>query len=139
METRVAPAVLAAGGEYEPVRLVYAGKPRGYYPDFVLANGIAIEVKGWFQAKDRSKMLLVKEQYPALDIRMVLASPQQFITKRRLLTQAQWCEKHGFPWAKNEVPQAWIDEPTNAASKSILDNAPKRKGKVRNGPDNAAL
>ena len=42
---------------------------RLYKPDFVLNNGIIIEAKGWFKARDRVKHLLIQEQYPELDIR----------------------------------------------------------------------
>jgi len=125
-EQRVAPPLLAAGAKYEPVRLDYVGALRAYYPDFVLPNGIVIEVKGWFKPADRAKMLRIKAQYPGLDIRLVLDTPQQFTTKAKTQTLAQWCEKHGFSWAKREVPEGWYREPANQVSLAILANAPKR-------------
>ena len=39
-----------------------------YTPDFVLPNGIIIETKGVWDAEDRKKHLLIREQHPELDI-----------------------------------------------------------------------
>jgi hypothetical protein len=127
-EERVA-ATLPDSAKYEPVRLEYPGAVRSYYPDFVLKNGIAIEVKGWFKPSDRAKMLRVKKQYPGLDVRLVLDSPDQFTTKTKTMTNAEWCEKHGFPWAKRFVPARWLSEPNNNVSIAILAAAPKRNTK----------
>jgi hypothetical protein len=44
-----------------------------YRPDFTLPNGIIIEGKGIFEAADREKHLLLKEQRPDLDIRFVFS------------------------------------------------------------------
>lgn len=125
MERRLIPPLLLLGAEYEPVRLVYQSKPRGYKPDVVLENGIVLELKGWFKASDRAKMLLVKAEYPVLDIRMVLASPQQKLGPSSKTTQAAWCEQHGFPWANNAVPASWLNAMPNVASLAIVQAAPR--------------
>jgi hypothetical protein len=128
MEARLVPPLLSRGGRYEPLFLRYPSRRvRGYTPDVVLFNGIALEIKGWFTAADRTKLLDVKAAYPALDLRMVLASPQQKIGRQSKTTQAMWCEQHGIPWSDNAVPDAWLAEPTNEASKAVLDAAPKHK------------
>ena len=96
--------------EYEPMRIEYLGKPHHYVPDLSLPNGIIIEIKGWFQSKDRAKHLLVKQQHPEFDIRFVFSAPNNKISKQSNTTYAMWCERHGFEWATGTVPQAWIDE-----------------------------
>ena len=125
MEDRIVPPLLKQGAEYEPIRLVYAAKPRAYKPDVVLPNGIVIEIKGWFRSADRAKMALVKQQYPNLDLRMVLASPFQRLNKTSATTQAMWCRQHGIPFADTSVPKAWLMEPINEASLRIINAAPR--------------
>lgn len=127
LEARIAPSVLAAGGAYETVVLPYQGAPRRYTPDFILRNGIAVEVKGWFRGADRAKMLLVKKQYPGLDLRLVLASPGQRLSKTSKTTQAGWCEQHGFPWAEADVPAAWHRELSNKTSAKIVEEYAKTR------------
>lgn len=113
MEKRIVPGLLALGGEYEPERLKYT-KDHYYVPDVRLANGIYIEIKGWFRPADRAKMLEVKKAHPLKDIRMVLASPHQRLNKKSKTTQAQWCDKHGIPWAAHDVPLRWVREKGHA-------------------------
>tara|TARA_R110000803_G_scaffold59522_5_gene118230 strand:+ start:13106 stop:13537 length:432 start_codon:yes stop_codon:yes gene_type:complete len=99
-------------GEYEKHEFGYTipATNHTYKPDFRLPNGIFIESKGWFLPDDRKKHLLIKEQNPDVDLRFVLQSPNGKIYKGSKTTYAQWCEKHGFIWAKKEIPQDWIDE-----------------------------
>lgn len=129
MEARIVPRLLETGAAYEPILLRYTGKPRGYTPDVVLPNGVVIEIKGWFTPADRSKMLAVKQQFPALDLRLVLATPNQKLGVKSKTTLAGWCEQHGFPWAADDVPDAWLKEPVNSSSVEILRGATKRKRK----------
>ena len=96
--------------DYEKHVISYIAKPKRYTPDFRLENGIFIETKGRFTASDRAKHLLVKEQHPHLDIRFVFTNPNQRISKRSATTYAEWCEKHGFPWAHGLVPTDWMEE-----------------------------
>lgn len=87
-----------------------------YTPDFVLSNGIIIEAKGIFETKDRQKHLLIKKQYPHLDIRFVFSNPHQKINKSSKTTYAAWCQKHGYPYAARIIPAAWFKEPPKDAS-----------------------
>jgi len=127
MEKRLVPPLLLLGHQYEPLWLTYAAPDRKYTPDVVLSNGIALEIKGWFKASDRSKLLLVKAAYPLLDLRMVLASPHQTLSKKSKTTLAQWCVKHDIPWSDNGVPVSWLIAEVNSASKAILDGARRHK------------
>ena len=81
-----------------------------YTPDFVLSNGIIVEAKGIFDVEDRKKHLLIKEQYPNLDIRFVFSNPSHKLYKGAKSTYAQWCDKYGFQYAKALIPAAWFDE-----------------------------
>ena len=81
-----------------------------YTPDFVLPNGIIIETKGVFDAVDRKKHLLIKEQYPNLDIRFVFSNINAKIYKGSPTSHADWCKKHGFQYAHKAIPSGWFKE-----------------------------
>lgn len=101
---------------YEPEYLPYRlDEVRRYLPDFKLQKKksvgyIFIEGKGKFTSIDRKKMLLVKAQYPALDIRFVFYRAKAKIRKGSQTTHAMWAEKNGFPWADKSIPKNWIAE-----------------------------
>lgn len=98
---------------YEEFDLTYTVPSRiaRYTPDFVLPNGVIIETKGRFIAEDRAKHLLIKKQYPTLDIRFVFTNPQQKLYKGSPTSYAMWCEKHGFMYASRRIPDSWLNEP----------------------------
>lgn len=95
---------------YEPIHIEYTSPIKRYRPDFILKNGIIIEVKGYFESKDRSKHLRVKKQHPDLDIRFVFQNPQTKLSKKSKTTYAAWCEKHGFKYATEFIPDEWLKE-----------------------------
>ncbi|MGL5934576.1 MAG: hypothetical protein ACRCZI_03020, partial [Cetobacterium sp.] len=71
-------------------------------------NGVIVEAKGEFTAKDRKKHLLIRAQYPQLDIRFVFSNPQSRISKTSRVTYAMWAEKHGFKYSKGTIPSEWL-------------------------------
>ena len=83
---------------------------RLYKPDFVLNNGIIIEAKGWFKARDRVKHLLIQEQYPELDIRFLFQNAYNVINKGSNTRYCDWCDKYGFKWTDKEIPKKWLTE-----------------------------
>jgi hypothetical protein len=96
---------------YEKIKIRWQDlRYRTYTPDFVLANGIIVETKGRFITSDRQKHLMIKEQHPDLDIRFVFSNPNSKLYKGSKTTYADWCDKHGFKWAKEEIPLEWIKE-----------------------------
>lgn len=98
---------------YEETRVSYvvpARKAR-YLPDFLLGNGIIVETKGIFNAQDRQKHILVRSQNPHLDIRFVFNNPKQKISKTSKTTYADWCIRNNFKFAKEIIPQEWLNEP----------------------------
>lgn len=95
---------------FESLKIFYEmpSKKRRYTPDFVLANGVIVETKGRFTSEDRQKHLLIKQQHPDLDIRFVFSNPNTRIAKGSPTTYANWCDKHGFQYAKASVPKSWL-------------------------------
>lgn len=81
-----------------------------YCPDFLLPNGIFIETKGLWDSDDRKKHLLIREQYPELDIRLVFSSSRSKLYKGSKTSYAEWCEKHGILFADKLVPLDWLKE-----------------------------
>jgi len=99
--------------QYESMRIKYK-VDRQYIPDFILPNGIIIEVKGWLSQEDQRKMKLIKAQHPDLDIRFVFMKANGRVhtrkTAKEKLTNAQWAEKHRFPYAEGDIPAKWLKE-----------------------------
>lgn len=97
--------------EKDVIRYLKPAREAKYTPDFVLRhNGIIVETKGRFMTADRQKHLLIKKQHPELDIRFVFSNPNSRISKQSKTTYAMWCLKHDFLYAKETIPQAWLDE-----------------------------
>lgn len=96
--------------EYETLKIPWQPSVKTYTPDFILPNGIIIETKGRFLPSDRMKHLMVKEQHPDYDIRFVFSNPNAKLLKGSKTTYADWCEKHGFLYAKEIIPFSWIKE-----------------------------
>lgn len=95
--------------EYETLKIEYQ-KVSTYTPDFILPNGIIIEAKGVWTVEDRTKHLLVREQHPHLDIRMVFMNAANKIRKGSDTTYARWCEKKGITYADKIIPKSWLSQ-----------------------------
>ena len=94
--------------EYEDRRIPYRLQGN-YLPEFHLANGIFLEVKGRLTSEDRRKMKAVKLCNPDLDIRFVFQAPFNKIYKGSKTTYAKWCDKHGFLWCSwTTIPIDWL-------------------------------
>lgn len=113
---------------YEPVNIPY-DSPGLYKPDFVLTKqAIIVEAKGEFKTEDRRKMLLVKAQYPDLDIRFVFSRASTRIGTKSKTTYAMWCDRHGFPYADKTVPPAWFTHQPTKKAKEVLAELLGAKG-----------
>lgn len=106
---------------YETKKIEYTKPAREstYTPDFIIEsrpdgtprdNPLIIETKGRFMLEDRKKHLLIQRQHPELDIRFIFNNPNARISKGAKTTYASWCEKHGFQYAKERIPEAWLNE-----------------------------
>lgn len=115
LEDKIADSLTTQGipFEYEQLVINYIqpSKARKYTPDFVLLeNDIIIESKGRFMTADRQKHLMIKEQYPELDIRFVFSNSKARLSKISQTTYGDWCSKHGFLYADKDIPMAWLNE-----------------------------
>ena len=114
LEEKVAQYLLDAGIKFtyeeEVIRYIKPEKSARYTPDFVLENGIIVETKGRFLTADRLKHLLIQKQHPDLDIRFVFSRSKERLSKKSSTTYAAWCEKHGFKYADETIPLAWLKE-----------------------------
>lgn len=97
---------------YERYTLAYTVPSRiaHYTPDFILPNGIIVETKGRFVPEDRQKHILIKRQYPELDIRFVFTNSRAKLYKGSKTSYADWCFKYGFKYADKVIPKAWFSE-----------------------------
>lgn len=92
------------------IRYVVPSREAKYHPDFVLRNGIIVETKGIFETEDRKKHLLIREQYPEADIRLVFSNSNSKIYKGSPTSYADWCRKHGVLFADKLIPLVWLKE-----------------------------
>ena len=114
-EACVARSLTASGTPftYEEDSVTYL-KEAKYTPDFKLANGVMVEVKGFFKASDRTKMLLIKSQHPELDIRLLFQRASNKLGKGSKTTYGEWATKNGFKWSEKTIPAHWSANcPTN--------------------------
>jgi hypothetical protein len=95
--------------EYESIEIKYRTE-HTYTPDIVLANGVIVELKGYFTPKDRTLHKAIKKQHHKLDIRFVFMSSKNKIHSKSPTTYADWCRKNNFRYADKTIPQEWIDE-----------------------------
>lgn len=100
-EGRVAKALksLKKKFKYEArvLRYTIPSRVARYTPDFEL-KAVTLEVKGYLDAADRKKMLLVREQHPDERIVFIFQKPHQICSGLKELTHAQWAEKNGYEW-----------------------------------------
>lgn len=115
LEERLAKQLTDSGVKftYEELKINYVVPSRKakYTPDFVVGD-IIIEAKGRFRsASDRQKLLLVKEQYPELDLRLVFQNAKTPIYPGSPTSVAKWATDNGFLWADNgKIPEEWLKQ-----------------------------
>lgn len=115
LEERLAKQLTESGVEfsYETLKISYEipSRKAKYTPDFVVGD-IIIEAKGRFRtAQDRQKLLLVKEQYPDLDLRLVFQNAKTPIYPGSPTPLSKWAEDNGFIWADNgKIPEEWLQK-----------------------------
>ena len=98
--------------KYESVKLPYVipESHHIYTPDFPVCKNIVIETKGRWVLEDRQKMLLMIEQHPEIEFRMVFYNANQKIKKGSKTMYGMWCDKHNIKWADKTIPEEWIKE-----------------------------
>jgi hypothetical protein len=125
-ERKIAAALKERGVvyEYETDKITYTiPESKHYYvPDFKLPNGIYVEGKGIFDRDSRQKMVLVIEQNPDKDIRILFMRNNK-LTRTAKQTYGEWCDKRNIKWAvssKGEVPEEWIVASPNSLVERVL-------------------
>jgi len=112
--------------KYEPKegKLSYTvpASVHSYTPDFYITTKsgkeIIIEAKGIWDREDRKKHVLIKQQYPDLDIRFIFSYSKKKIGKTSKTTYADICEGRGrgplkgltWPYATKVIPSSWLKE-----------------------------
>jgi hypothetical protein len=109
--------------EEEKIKYVQPVVYRTYTPDFrIITRGtgkvIFVETKGIWDAQDRYKHLLIRQQHPELDIRFVFTNAAAKISKRSKTTYADICQGNGrapfkgvvWQYATKKIPREWLDE-----------------------------
>ena len=117
--------------EIKKIPFVQPAKNRNYTPDFWLPNGIVVETKGVFTVQDRQKHLLIKDQYPDLDLRFVFSNSKNKLRKGSKTTYADWCNKYGFIFADQLIPEEWINEKKRGNNENKKPNKYSTKRTVR--------
>ena len=131
---------LPSGVLYEPVCITYTvEKVSIYKPDWLLPEQcICLEAKGLFPIENRAKMLLVRQQYPDLDIRILFQRAQTPLQKGSKYTYEDWCKKHGFPCAQGpRIPDAWLHHKPDASQQQAfakIMSGRKKRGQVHEQP-----
>ena len=115
LEVKVAKQLESLGVEYdyEPYKIEFLrpAQTSKYTPDFLIeVNGLLVEAKGRFTSQERKKFKLIKESNPDLDLRFVFSNPKAKIGKKSNTTYGMWCERMGFPYAKELIPIEWLKE-----------------------------
>lgn len=101
--------------EYEVTTIPYTvpESHHKYTVDFTLLNGILIEGKGYLSDhQERHKYVLLKQQYPDLDLRFVFDNPNKLCGGTKY-SHAKWADKFGFRWCSIkdvEQIQSWLNE-----------------------------
>ena len=84
-----------------------------YTVDWTLLNGTLVETKGYLSDhQERNKYVLLKQQYPDLDLRFVFDNPNKLCGGTKY-SHAKWADKFGFRWCSIkdvETIQSWISE-----------------------------
>lgn len=117
-------AATGRGWEYEKHKIKYVSpaKDRTYTPDFSITTDsgklIYVETKGIWDSDDRYKHLLIRQQYPELDIRFVFQNSRAKIRKGSKTMYADICNGLGrapfknitWKFADKHVPLEWLRE-----------------------------
>lgn len=81
-----------------------------YYPDFYLPeHGFFIETKGIFSPADRIKMILMKEQHPEEEIKILFQQDKLIKHKRKSTRYTEWAKANGYTSATGSIPASWLE------------------------------
>jgi hypothetical protein len=86
------------------------GQRCDYTPDFEVkvGKGFFIEVKGYLDGPDRTKLRAIRKQYPDLDLRLVFQRDNVIKGTKEKTRYSAWATKFGFKFAIGKVPDEWL-------------------------------
>lgn len=80
-----------------------------YNPDWKISDTKYIETKGLWKAADRAKHKYIREQHPHITVYLVFQNPYNKLNRASSTTYADYCDKHGIPWATiDTIPEEWF-------------------------------
>ncbi len=87
---------------YESEVLPWVPPKKKYTTDYILpkkdGSKMILEFKGYLRPRDKTKMRMIKKQYPHLDIRMVFMNANRLQYSGAKTNYGDWATKNGFPW-----------------------------------------
>ena len=99
--------------EYEPEKFTYQPPLAGYAPDFKVTypdgRGEKIEVKGYFDPQARTKMQMIKQQYPDLPIVLHFMKEYTRISPKSPMTYLDWADKNKYPVRHFNEYGTWLE------------------------------
>jgi len=114
LSRQIEEAGLAVSYEQDKIKYLIPESDATYTPDFRIerpdGTSFFIEGKGIWDVASRQKHLLIKQQWPDIDIRFVFSNANARSYKGSPTTYAQFCDKHGFQYANRVIPDEWLKE-----------------------------
>ena len=114
LSRQIEEAGLPVSYEQDKIKYIVPEREASYTPDFKIVRPdgthFFIEGKGIWDVASRQKHILIKEQFPDIDIRFVFSNQNARLYKGSPTTYAQFCDKHGFQYANRVIPEEWLDE-----------------------------
>lgn len=86
------------GYETSVLPFVTSPQKRKYHPDWTIREGWYIETKGRLDAKERQKLIYIKQQHPKARILVVFQRFKHKIYKASKTSYWEWCDKQGIEW-----------------------------------------
>ena len=89
--------------KYEAQKIPYVIASH-YIPDFIIETRLGkvyVECKGYLRPEDKRKLVAIKRQNPAMDLRIVFYA--------RCPSNIRWAERNGFRYAIETIPMAWLE------------------------------
>lgn len=108
--------------DYEVTKIPYVVPESNhtYLVDWT-AGKILFETKGYLSDyQERNKYVLIKQQYPDLDLRFVFDNPNKLCGGTKM-THAKWAEKVGYKWCgvnDIDILTEWFNEHKNTSNNS---------------------
>ena len=99
------------------IEYINCKKTKVFVPRFVMSDGMIVESVSYLLKQDCRKYLLLREQYPNLDIRFIFESADKYVSGGDGLTLAEWAASNKFHWANKLFPLEWMIETTDPSFK----------------------